>query len=63
VKKSKEDAGRQIRRRKEKEDPVEAELVSRIGREECVCIKVKKKSCGQNRMEIGLRREESLRQT
>jgi hypothetical protein len=36
VKKSKEDTGRQIRRREEKEDPVEAELVSLIGREECV---------------------------
>lgn len=51
-------------RKRKKEDPGEVEWISRIGREECVCQEVKKKkSCGQNRMDIGLCREEIQGQT
>jgi len=51
-------------RRRKKEDPDEDEWISRIGREECMCKEMKRKeSCGQNRMDIGLCREEIQGQT
>ena len=51
-------------KRRKKEDADEVEWINRIGREECVCKEVKKKkSCGLNRMDIGLCREEIEGQT
>lgn len=44
---------------RKKEDPNESERVIRIGREDCVCRKVKKKSCKQNRTDRGLCRQEN----
>jgi hypothetical protein len=48
---------------RKKEDPDEAEWLSRIGREECVFKKAKKKSCGQKGMGTGLCREGKLKES